>query len=134
MEKGGNAILMFLHKQPILHLGSRFLEDHLCLFPRPSVQPQLRLSLLCPSCPLLQRTLSLWDWHIRIAGEESWKRDRGAVLQGNNPPAKAESSRLSLVCPRVGNQGSGPCISRITVACFAELKLHFKYPTLIPSF
>ena len=114
MEKSGHAILMFFHKEPVFHLWTRFLEDHSCQFPRHSVQPQLRLSLLCPSCLLLPHTSTLWDWHVQITGEESWKLDRGAVLQGNIPPAEAECSHLPLVCPPVVNQGSGPLISKMT--------------------
>lgn len=41
-----------------------------------SVRPQLRVSLLCPSWPLLQHTSSLWDWHIWMNGR--WRKlERG---------------------------------------------------------
>lgn len=53
-----------------------------------------------------------------------------AVLEGKNPPAKAESSHLSLVCPHTGNQGSGLFISRLTDVLL-KIKLNFKYPTII---
>lgn len=109
MGKGGNAILRFLHKQPAVHLWSRFLEDHLRLLPRHSVQPQLRLSLLCPSCnPCCPSGTGTSESEVQQAGSR-----RGAALQPYNPPAKAESNCLSLVCPPVGNQGSGPLTSRI---------------------